>query len=114
MRFLTLTLVLLAAGCATAPKPVVAPRAAPEPARERGDLIGLDAGALGARFGQPRLQVREGVGTKLQYAGGSCLLDAYLYPPVGGGAARVVHVDTRNREGQPVGQPGCIAMIEAR
>ena len=81
-------------------------------ATERGDLIGLDASALATRFGPPRLQVREGDGTKLQFAGGSCFLDAYLYPSPA--LPRVTHVDTRNREGRPVAQAECIKMIEAR
>lgn len=92
--------------------PPIAPT--PTPDRERGDLIGLDANDLGTRFGQPRLQVREGVGTKLQFAGGSCILDAYLYPGIGGGTPHVTHVDTRSRDGRTVDQRSCIAMIEAR
>ena len=79
---------------------------------ERGDLIGLDAAALLTRFGRPRLQVKEGDGTKLQFAGGSCLLDAYLYPQ--GGTPRVTHVDTRNRDGRDVPQAACIALIEGQ
>ena len=117
MRPISLSiLMLMLAGCAATPTPVVAPPrpAVPQPARERGDLIGLEANALAARFGPPRLQVREGAGTKLQFVGGSCVLDAYLYPPATGGTPRVEHVDTRNREGRNLDQDQCIAMIEAR
>jgi len=87
---------------------------APEP-RQRGDLIGMSASELVARLGTPRLQVREGNGSKLQFEAPDCVLDAYLYPPASGaGLARATHVDTRNREGQSVDQAGCLAMIERR
>jgi len=109
-KILTVPVLILLAGCGTIPPPVTTPVRAV--VTERGDLIGLDATALGARFGQPRLQVREGVGLKLQFAGGTCLLDAYLYPSPA--LPRVSHVDTRNREGVPVAQADCIRMIEAR
>jgi hypothetical protein len=116
-KILTAAALLLLAGCATTPIPVVTPDPAPATTAppQRGGLIGLDANELATRFGRPRLQVREGDGTKLQFGGGSCLLDAYLYPPPGGGGvARVTHVDTRNRDGGVVAQADCIAMIEAR
>ena len=107
---LTAIALLLLAGCGATPIPVSTPIRAV--ATERGDLIGLDAKALATRFGQPRLQVREGDSIKLQFAGGPCLLDAYLYPSPS--LPRVTHVDTRNREGLPVAQAECIRMIEAR
>jgi hypothetical protein len=116
MRILSLTLMLALAGCAATPRPAPTPArpVVPAPSREFGALIGLDANALAARLGLPRLQVREGNGTKLQFAGGSCLLDAYLYPAPAGGAPRVTHVDTRDREGRSVAQANCITMIETR
>ena len=114
-KFLTAVAVLLLAGCGTTPMPVVTPDAPVSTPPQRGGLIGLDANALATRFGKPRLQVREGDGTKLQFAGGSCLLDAYLYPSTsGGGVPRVTHIDTRNREGRSVEQADCVRMIEER
>ena len=111
---LTAATLLLLAGCGTTPIPVI-PATGPVASvpLQRGDLIGLDANALAIRFGRPRLQVREGDGTKLQFAGGSCLLDAYLYPS-GKGLPRVTHVDTRNREGRSVAQADCVRMIEGK
>ena len=109
---------LLLAGCGTTPVPVITPDrpqagvgAAPV---ERGALIGLDANGLAARLGSPRLQVREGDGTKLQYGASGCVLDAYLYPSASGGAARVTHVDTRTRDGRVIDQAACLRMIELR
>ncbi len=114
--FLIVAAVVLVAGCGTNPKPDVNPaRPVPIDRAERGDLIGLDSATLIGRFGRAQFQVREGEGIKLQFAGGTCVLDAYLYPaPSGGGAARVTHVDTRNRDGRGVAQADCIRMIEAR
>ena len=112
---LPLIAILLVTACASSPEPVAIPAHVPAASAppERGPLIGADANMLATRFGVPRLRVREGDGTKLQFAGGSCLLDAYLYP-AGDGVARVTHVDTRNREGRSVAQAECVAMIEQR
>ena len=114
---ITVTAALLLAGCTTTTSvPVITPDrpASVSAPAQPGGLIGLDANTLATRLGRPRLQVREGDGTKLQFAGGTCLLDAYLYPATSGGAPRVTHIDTRNREGRSVAQAGCIAMIERR
>ena len=117
MRYLlSAAALLLLAGCGTTPVPVITPdRAAPVsvPA-QRGGLVGLDANSLATRLGRPRLQVREGDGTKLQFGGSQCLLDAYLYPGSSGGVARVTHIDTRTRDGRPTDQAGCIRTIEGQ
>ena len=114
MRFVvSVTAALLLAGCASSPRPVAIPAHVPVASTppERGPLIGADASMLATRFGAPRLRVREGDGTKLQFSGGTCLLDAYLYP-ASDGVARVTHIDTRNRDGRNVAQADCVAMIE--
>lgn len=117
MRFIVpAAAALFLAACASTPTPgPVAPRPVAVEQPERGDLIGLNASDLTARFGQPRLQVREGDGTKLQYRSDACVLDAYLYPPASGsGTPRVTHVDTRRPDGRDVAQPGCLAALDAR
>ena len=117
MRLLALAALSLAlAACATRPQaPVEQPRPTPQPpVRVSGDLIGLTVNELGQRFGQPAFQVREGPGLKLQWSGGGCVLDAYLYTPVDGrGVERVTYVDTRRPSGDPTDQAACIAAIDA-
>ena len=106
---------LLTAACATTPTPApIAPArpAAAEP--QRGGLIGLTPSEVGARFGRPRIQVREGDGTKVQFATVRCILDLYLYPAGSGGVAKVTHVDARTPDGRDTDQGRCIADIEAR
>lgn len=118
MRRLTPFAVLLIAGCASTPAPSPVQPVTPIPAvagkHDHSTLDGMTANELGQHFGRPRLQIREGDGTKLQFAGPSCVLDAYLYPnPSGAGLPRVTHVDTRNFQGAPVNEQNCIASIEA-
>ncbi len=73
----------------------------------------MTAGELIEHFGKPRIQIREGDGTKLQFAGPACILDAYLYPQ-GNGAPRVSYIEARNFQGADVSAQGCVYAIEAR
>jgi hypothetical protein len=115
MRFIVPIATLLLAGCmARAPQtPAPVPQAPlPTAPQTPGSLIGMSAGELIQRMGQPALQVREGPGLKLQFRGRSCVLDAYLYPtPSGGLPERVTHVDTRLQSGNATSQPQCIASL---
>jgi hypothetical protein len=118
MRRLTPFAALLIASCASTPAPEPTRPAAPTQVKtddhDHSTLDGMTANELGQHFGQPKLQIREGDGTKLQFASSSCVLDAYLYPnPSGAGVPRVTHVDTRNFQGNPVNEQNCIASIEA-
>lgn len=119
MRLLaTASLVLTLAACATRPPaPVEQAQPLPRPqpvAQPSSDLLGLTVGELGQRFGQPTFQVREGPGLKLQWSGGGCVLDAYLYTPQDGrGVERVTYVDTRRPSGDPADQAACIAALDA-
>lgn len=101
----------------TAPAVRVPVQPAPPPApRRRGldDVMGRDARALVALFGNPALDVREGPGRKLQFLGPICVLDAYLYPPRGGGEPLVTHVDARLPDGRDTDRGGCIAVLSRR
>jgi hypothetical protein len=118
MRRLMPLAVLLAAGCTSTPAPEPVQNAAPVTvegnSHNHSSLDGMTANELGQHFGRPRLQVREGQGTKLQFAGPNCVLDAYLYPSQSGaGVSRVTYVDTRNFQGAPVNPQNCIASLEA-
>lgn len=109
--FVLVILSLVLAACARAPQPTPGPGPAPV-ARQTGVLIGLTASELGARFGRPTFQVREGPGTKLQWSKNGCVLDAYLYPPdQGRGADRVMHVDSRAPSGADMAVDACLALL---
>jgi len=114
MRRFSLALTLLAAGCATAPqKPTPQPVPVTPSPQVRSDILGLTAPELVAHFGNPALQIREGVSLKLQFRSPRCVLDAYLYPPAtGAGPARVTHVDARLPSGSDTNQAACISALE--
>ena len=111
---------LLAACSGTVPTarpaaPLPVPGRVPEQPANLAPIRGLTAPQLLARFGQPRLDVTEGKGRKLQFVGPICVLDAYLYPPEhGGGAAAVTWVDARQRNGSPLDQASCVAALSKR
>lgn len=119
MRYLVPFAALLAAGCASTPATRTAAPTSSAPLlsneHEHDNLNGMTANDLAEHLGTPRIQVREGDGIKLQYIGATCVLDAYLYPPVSGsGVPRVTHVDARTLQGAIVSPKGCIASIEGR
>ena len=92
-------------------------RAAPVPVPQPGmaaltSVIGASANALTAQFGRPLLDVTEGSARKLQFGNGTCVLDAYLYPPKSGrGDPVVTFAETRQRNGAPIDQASCAAAI---
>jgi hypothetical protein len=77
-------------------------------------VLGRTARMLEAQFGKPALDVREGPGRKLQFGGGACVLDAYLYPPKGGGEPIVTHIDARLRDGRDLDRASCVAALTRR
>ena len=105
---------LFIGSCATAPEqPQPQPTPVTPSPRIRSDLLGMTTSELVQRLGTPALQIREGPSLKLQFRASSCILDAYLYPPVSGqGPDRVTHVDTRLRSGADTDQTGCIVALE--
>ncbi len=94
-------------------------RAAPVPVPQPGmaaltTVMGASANALTAQFGRPLMDVTEGSARKLQFGNGTCVLDAYLYPPKSGrGDPVVTFAETRQRDGSPIDQASCAAAIRA-
>lgn len=112
-RLFAATLTLLAAACATAPKPGTQPVSEiPQSTHTRGAIVGVTAEELVRRLGTPALQIREGDSLKLQFRSDQCVLDAYLYP-TGNAPYRVTYVDARSRSLAEVDQALCISSIEA-
>ena len=113
MRRIVIATTLFLAGCASAPQQTVTtPTVTPSPHRQS-DLLGLTAGELVQRFGNPALQIREGAGLKLQFRRRNCVLDAYLYSGQTGGVERVSHIDTRWPTGADADQQACITALQS-
>jgi hypothetical protein len=106
------TIVPEARPAAHVPVPSAPPTAAPVSVTA---VKGQTAPRLIAEFGQPVLDMSEGPGRKLQFAGPICVLDAYLYPPSSGRGEPVVsYMETRQRDGGPIDQASCVAALARR
>lgn len=120
----TSALALILAGCVSAPParpPAPAQRtAAAFPVRPavvtRGleAVMGKDVGALKRLFGEPRLDVVEVNGRKLQFVGKACVLDAFLYPEGKGRTEIVTYIDARRGDGAAVDRASCIEALQRR
>lgn len=114
-RFAGLLLPLLLAACAgdTTERPRTAgaaPRSAPaQIGVDR--VLKHDARALAGLFGPPALDVREGPARKLQWRGAACVLDAYLYPPAGGGEPAANWIDARTPAGADTDRVACMTAL---
>ena len=122
------TAALLLAGCVSAPEarptarqPAPVERtAASFPVRPviatRGleGVMGKDANALKRQFGEPRVDVVEVYGRKLQFVGKPCILDAFLYPESKGGREVVTYVDARRSDGAAVDRASCVEALQRR
>ena len=96
-----------------APPPVAGARM-PEIQRLPGleEVIEHDTASLVRRFGDPRLEVREGDMRKLQFAGQACVLDVFLYPLHEGQEPVATHVEARRAsDGQEVDRASCVAAL---
>jgi hypothetical protein len=115
MTRLAPALLLLLAGCATAPRPaaeaVRVPVAYPTVGLER--VLGQNAAGLTQLLGQADADVREGSARKLQFAGPICVLDAYLYPK-DRAEPRVTYLDAREPDGSPIDRASCVAALLRR
>jgi hypothetical protein len=113
-------LLFLAAGCvapqAERPAPPVVRHAQPPapavyPVTGLETVIGRTARYLEGELGRPQLDIREGGARKLQFSGPVCVLDAYLYPPRGGGEPIVTYVDARLPDGHDMDRASCVAAL---
>lgn len=111
---------LLLGGCAGSaiPRAAPPPRAGPPPASitpprptQNNSLIGQSANAALGLFGKPRLDIAEGMGRKLQFAGSACILDIYYYAPKQGADPLATHVDARTPDGRDANLPSCIEAL---
>ena len=75
---------------------------------QHNSLVGQRAGAALSQFGKPRLDVAEGAGRKLQFAGAACILDIYYYAPKQGAEPVATHVDARTPEGRDANVDSCV------
>jgi hypothetical protein len=97
-------------------KPAISRPATPPLVATRGleSVVGKDSAALIRMFGQPRIDVIEVVGRKMQFSGRACILDAYLYPDGKNGAEIVTHVDARRSDGAEVDRVQCVNALMER
>lgn len=77
-------------------------------------VIGKDIGTLKRMFGEPRIDVVEVYGRKLQFVGKPCILDAFLYPDGKGGREVVTYVDARRSDGAAVDRASCVEALQRR
>lgn len=76
--------------------------------------MGKDIGALKRLFGEPRLDIVEVYGRKLQFVGKACVLDTYLYPDGKNGMEIVTYVDARRSDGAVVDRAACVDALQRR
>ena len=80
-----------------------------------GGIIREPAAVLSSRFGQPRLDVREGDMRKLQFSGQACVLDIFLYPLSPGAEPVATWVEARRAsDGAAVDRLACIQALSSR
>ncbi len=96
------------------PAPAISSAPAKLDKRGLGDVLGKGVGDLKRMFGEPRIDVIEVYGRKLQFSGKACVLDAYLYPDGKGGAEVVTHVDARRSDGAEVDRAACVNALMRR
>jgi len=76
------------------------------------EVIRQGAPSLVRRFGEPRLDVREGDARKLQFSGRTCVLDVFLYPLREGTEPVATWIEARRpSDGQEVDRAACVQSL---
>lgn len=75
-------------------------------------VIGATTAELTRQFGAARLDVWEGDARKLQFSGGACVLDVYLYPKARGADPRATYVEARKPTGANADAVTCVAVLK--
>jgi hypothetical protein len=101
-------------GASVAPQPISAPPTSVSRLAGLDRVIGHDARSLVALFGTADQDMREENGRRLQFGSGTCILDAYLYPPSKGKEPLVTHVDARQPDGKDIDRNACINALTKR
>lgn len=109
----------LLAGCAGAAiprpsQPVAGPPPPPStPPRitQHNSLVGQSANTAMGMFGRPKLDIQDGAGRKLQFAGTACTIDVYYYAPRQGADPIATHVDARTPDGRDANIDSCISAL---
>ena len=96
------------------PAPAVGTAPAKFDKKGLGDVMGKGIADLKRMFGEPRIDVVEVYGRKLQFSGKPCVLDAYLYPDGKNGAEVVTHIDARRSDGAEVDRAACVNALMRR
>lgn len=74
-------------------------------------VMGHNVNTLIALFGKPEQDQREANGRRLQFVGGGCVLDAYLYPPQSGREAVVTYTEARLPDGRDTDRAVCVSAL---
>ena len=74
-------------------------------------LLGLENHQVMALLGEPSFTRRDDPAQIWQYRDSTCILDVFLYRPVGGGAYRVTHVEVRGHGVIKVSDEDCFLRL---
>lgn len=74
-------------------------------------VLGQSAVAVRKLLGNPRLDLREGAGRKLQFSGAGCIVDIYFYAPRAQSEPVATHIDARGQDGRDADRSYCIGAM---
>jgi hypothetical protein len=114
----TIIIALALSACGESAATTKRPQAIPAPpiklATGLDRVMGKDARSLVQLFGPAAQDVREASARKLQFAGPSCVLDAYLYAPSKGKEPVVTYLSARVPDGRDADKTTCVAALSQK